>query len=81
MDRSGTGGGAYLLEANVSIRSGKRKHLLFMTKLGRKNCWLKLGGCWLEGPGSSNCKRPGSTAKAFHEIIVHSMQARNKTSW
>lgn len=33
MDGSGAGGGAYLLESNVSIRSGKRKHLLFIAKL------------------------------------------------
>ena len=33
MDGSGAGGGAYLLQSNVSIRSGKRKHLLFIAKL------------------------------------------------
>ena len=33
MDGSGAGGGTYLLQSNVSIRSGKRKHLLFIAKL------------------------------------------------
>ena len=33
MDGSGAGGGAYLLQSNVSIRSGKRKRLLFIAKL------------------------------------------------
>jgi hypothetical protein len=80
MDRSGMGGGAYLLHANVSIRSGKRKHLLFKAKLGQKDSRLRLGGCSPEAPGSSNCKRPGSTANSFHEIIVQLMQARNTTS-
>jgi hypothetical protein len=36
MWRSGAEGGAYLLNVNVSIRSGKRKHLLFIAKLEQK---------------------------------------------
>jgi hypothetical protein len=33
MNGSGAVGGTYLLQSNVSIRSGKRKHLLFIAKL------------------------------------------------
>jgi hypothetical protein len=36
MWRSGAEGGAYLLNVNVSIRSEKRKHLLFIAKLEQK---------------------------------------------
>ncbi len=45
MDRSGAEGGAYLLHSNVSIRSGKRKHLLFIGKLEQKDVSVQLGGC------------------------------------
>ena len=48
MDRSGGEGGAYLLDSNVSIRSRKRKHLLFIAKLRKRTRRLKLGGYALE---------------------------------
>ena len=41
MDRSGAGGGAYLLHSNVSIRSGKRKHLLYIAKLASDSTWIQ----------------------------------------
>ena len=57
MWRSGAEGGAYLLNVNVSIRSGKRKHLLFIAKLEQKTRRCKLDGCEapeleLEAPNS-----------------------------
>ena len=69
MDGSGAGGGAYLLQSNVSIRSGKRKRLLFIAKLA---------------PGhfdvNSEPVNARLRAKAFQGMIQF-MQARNKTSW
>jgi len=70
MDGSSAGGGAYLLESNVSIRSGKRKRLLFIAKLEPGHV----------GANSANAVNARSGAKAFQGMI-QSMQARNKTSW
>jgi hypothetical protein len=59
MDRSGAGGGAYLLLSNVSIRSGKRKHLLFIAKLGQKeSVTTQLGDCWPVGRRQQEVKVP-----------------------
>jgi hypothetical protein len=70
MNGSGAGGGAYLLQSNVSIRSGKRKHLLFIAKLEQGQV----------GANSANAVNTRAGAKAFQGMIQF-MQVRNKTSW
>jgi len=69
MDGSGAGGGAYLLQSNVSIRSGKRKRLLFIAKATR-TLWRKLGECR---------STPGSGAKAFRGDSI-GIRRRGKTA-
>ncbi len=81
MDRSGAGGGAYLLHSNVSIRSGKRKHLLFIAKLEQKDSvTAQLGGCWPVGRGAGS-ESARLRPKSFHGMIIQSMQVRNKMLW
>jgi hypothetical protein len=52
MDRSGAGGGAYLLNSNVSIRSGKRKHLLSIAKNEQKTRDAAKQGPWAQAHSS-----------------------------
>lgn len=79
MDRSGAGGGAYLLRWNVSIRTGKRKQLLFIGKLEKRtvDSTRRLRAY----APAAGMKAPRLELKAFHGVIVQSTQARKKTWW
>jgi hypothetical protein len=57
MDRSGAGGGAYLLHSSVSIRSGERKHLLFIAKLEQKDSSGELGAAGVSAAAGLNVLR------------------------
>jgi hypothetical protein len=57
MDRSGAGGGAYLLHSSVSIRSGERKHLLFIAKLEQKDPSGPIGAAGVSAAAGLNVPR------------------------